>query len=75
MSHDNDDLNEFERIAITRDLVRKPEIKFLAGVLYNLATGSVDKTAIPPVYVMIAHRIITRPSARAIIIQAIEAAS
>lgn len=75
MSHDNDDLNEFERIAVSRDLVRKPEIRFLAGVLYNLATGSVDKTSIPPVYVMIAHRIVTRPEARAVLLQAIGAAS
>lgn len=67
-----DNLNEFERVAISRDLVRKPEIKFLAGVLYNLATGDVDKSDIPPVYVMIAWRLITKPHARDLFKQALE---
>lgn len=67
--------DEFEQIAIARDLVRKPEIKFLAGVLYTVTTGIVDKSDIPPVYITIAHRILTRPNARELIIAAIGAAS
>lgn len=69
-TQDND---EFERIAIARDLVRKPEIKFLAGVMYNLATGHVgSQDDIPPIYVMIAHKIITKPGAKTLLIQAME---
>lgn len=65
-------IDEFAAIAISRDLVRKPEIKFVAGVLYNLATGAVVTEDIPSVYVMIAWRLLTKPNAKKLFIQALE---
>lgn len=66
--------DEFDQIIIARDLVRRPEIRFLAGCIYNLATGTVvgANGEIPAVYVMIAHRIMTKPGAKQLLIQAME---
>jgi hypothetical protein len=66
--------DEFERVIIARELVRRPEIKFLAGVLYTMTTGDVEKNDIPPIYITIAYKIITKPEARALLIAAIGAA-
>jgi len=72
MSEDSD---EFQRIVIARELVRRPEIKFLAGVLYNLTTGVVDKNEIPPIYITIAYKLITQKHARELLLAAIGAAT
>lgn len=70
MTNDNH-IDEFQAIAISRDLARKPEIKFIAGVLYSLATGRVVDEEIPPVYIMIAWRLLTKPNAKQLFIQAL----
>lgn len=66
--------DEFERVVIAREMVRKPEIKFLAGVLFTMTTGVVSKEEIPPIYITIAYKIITKPQARELLLAAIGAA-
>jgi len=67
------EVDDLEMIAITRDLARKPEIRFLASVLHTIATGVVehDVMRMPPLYVRMAHRIITKPENRFILLHAI----
>jgi hypothetical protein len=64
---------DFEQIAITRDLIRKPETRFLASVLESIATSSVAKTSEPkPIYVTLAHKIINHPGAMSTLQHALE---
>lgn len=62
---------DFELIAVTRDLVRHPETRFLASVLYHIATGAVDNNP-APIYVMLAHKIINHPGAYTTLAHALE---
>lgn len=58
---DNND--EFENIAIARDLVRKPEIATIALALARInapTSAVVTKDNIPPIYVTLAYRLMTR---------------
>lgn len=70
------DPRDFEQIAISRDLVRKPEIRTLALTLARInSTGPVDKNEIPPIYVQLAHRLLTRKEARQLLLATLEALS
>lgn len=52
--------DEFRDLAIARDLARKPQVRLLAMTLWRISTDDpIDKDNIPPIYVRMAHRIIT----------------
>lgn len=54
--------DEFRDLAIARDLTRRPQVKLLALTLWRMATDDpIDKDNIPPIYVRMAHRMITDP--------------
>lgn len=64
---------DFELIAVTRDLARNPDIRFLAKVIQSIA--STEPVADPaPIYVMLAHKIINRPGALSNLVHALEIA-
>lgn len=66
--------DEFQQIAIMRDLVRRPEIRTLALILAKMgATGPVDRNDIPAIWVMLAHKLITNKSQRQMLYAALEA--
>jgi hypothetical protein len=59
--------DEFEAIAISRDLMRKPEIATIALALARINAPTnvvVTKDRIPPVYVTLAYRLITHDADR-----------
>lgn len=62
---------DFELVAVTRDLVRKPETRFLASVLQHIATGVVEPQP-APIYIMLAHKIINNPGAVSTLLHALE---
>lgn len=69
------EVNEFERIAVARDLVRKPEVKLLANILFRIGgTTSIATEAdeIPAFYIILAHRIMTRKAERELLLEAIK---
>lgn len=54
--------DDFRDMAIARDLIRKPQVKLLALTLWQIYTDDPkDKENIPPIFVRMAHRIITEP--------------
>ena len=60
MSNKSDE--EFRDLAIARDLVRKPQVQLLAMTLWRIHTDlPTDKENIPPIFVRMAHKIITDP--------------
>lgn len=56
----NEQLNELQRIAILRDLKRRPELAHVARMLYfiTLATGAVVEPDTPPIFLKIAKELI-----------------
>jgi hypothetical protein len=62
---------DFEQVAIARDLVRKPEIKLLAKTIASIHGAAVDDD-IPPIFVTLAHRLITRPEKKQLLLQVLE---
>lgn len=59
--------NEFEAIAIARDLSRRPDVKVLALAIANLMatpTRPVEKERIPPLYLIMANRLLAHPVER-----------
>jgi hypothetical protein len=63
---------EFNLAAISRDLIRRPEIKHLAKVLAMLGpTGPVTED-IPPIYIYQAYRLIEKPELAEILKTTIE---
>lgn len=68
------DLTDFEQVAITRDLVRRPEIKVLAYTLAKInSNGPIDRDNIPPLYVTLAYRLITHRAKREALTSILEA--
>lgn len=63
--------SDFELIAITRDLNRNPETRFLAVVLQKIASTTPVEQPLP-VYIMLAHKIINHPGALDNLKQALE---
>lgn len=64
---------DFEIIAITRDLVRKPDTRFLAIALQRIgSTTPVVNNEPLPIYVVLAHKIINHPGAMSTLLQALE---
>lgn len=61
---------DFELVAVTRDLIRNPDTRFLAKAIQTIATGSVEEVA--PIYIMLAHKIINKPGAMENLKQALE---
>lgn len=62
-----DEYDEFEAVAVARDLMRRPNIATLALALarLNAPTGIVvNKERIPPVYVTLAYRLLTKRDER-----------
>lgn len=54
--------DEFRDLAIARDLIRKPQVRLLALTLWQIYTDDPkDKDNIPPIFVRMAHRIISEP--------------
>lgn len=57
-----DNIDEFQLVAITRDLARRPEVKHLAKVLSMLGpTRPVEGEDIQPIYIYMAYKLIEKP--------------
>lgn len=69
----NDNVVEFQLAAITRDLVRRPEIRHLAKVLSKLGpTRPVEGDDIQPIYIYMAFKLIEKPELAAMLMATIE---
>ena len=70
-----DEYDEFEAIAIGRDLMRRPQIATLALSLarLNAPTGVVvHKDKVPPLYITLAYRILSRRDERIALVSLID---
>ena len=66
-------INEFEQMAITRDLARRPEIRHLAKVLQKLGpTETVEADPPAPIYLQQAYRLIEKPLLAELLITTLE---
>ena len=66
-------INEFEQMAISRDLARRPEIRHLAKVLQKLGpTETVAADPPAPIYLQQAYRLIEKPQLAELLITTLE---
>ena len=63
---------DFEIIAITRDLVRNPNTRFLAVVLQRIASTTPVGDQPLPIYTILAHKIINHPGSMDMLLQVLE---
>jgi hypothetical protein len=68
--------DEFEAIAVARDLVRKPEVRTLALALarFNAPKNSQKITVdnIPAIWIIFSHRLLSHPTERAAILALVD---
>lgn len=67
MTDNETEYNEFEAVAIARDLMRKPDVRILALAIANLMatpTRPVHRDNIPPLYLIMANRLLNHPVER-----------
>lgn len=68
----NTELDELEIIAVTRDLFRKPHVKALAVALARFNGAEATKESVPPIYIMMANRLITHKADRIALLHLID---